>query len=264
MRKRLSSFAVRTLASASILALSSSIAHATVVFVETNIGNFEINLTDEDTPETVANFLRYVEAERYTNVIVHRSINNFITQTGGYTFNSETGEIEGVDSFDPVVNEPVFSNVRGTIAMAKLSGDPDSATSEWFINLADNSANLDFQNEGFTVFGTVMGDGMEVIDSIADIPKYNSGGAFTDWPLRNDPQPGDQITLDNVILIESITVTDPNTVTNPDSKPPTTSNVPVDEPTTPSNPSSDSGGGTMGWTAAILALMVGLRRKFKA
>lgn len=264
MRKLLNSRALCAVASATLLSLSPIFANATVVFVETNIGNFEINLTDEDTPETVANFLRYVEAERYTNVIVHRSINNFITQTGGYTFNSETGTLTGVDAFDPVVNEPVFSNVRGTIAMAKLGGDPNSATSEWFINLADNSANLDFQNEGFTVFGTVMGDGMEVIDSIADIPKYNSGGAFTDWPLRNDPQPGDQLTLDNVILIESITVTDPNTVTNPDSKPPTTSNVPVDPPTTPSNPSSDSGGGTMGWTAAFLALVVGLRRKFKA
>jgi len=68
---------------------------------------------------------------------------------------------------------PSRSNVRGTIAMAKLDGDPDSATNEWFINLGDNSANLDKQNGGFTVFGRVLDPGMDVVDTIAALDTSN-------------------------------------------------------------------------------------------
>lgn len=82
-----------------------------------------------------------------------------------------------------VENEFKVSNTRGTVAMAKLSGDPDSATSQWFINLADNSSNLDNQNGGFTVFAKVIGDGMAVADAIAQLQIVNAGSAFTDLPV---------------------------------------------------------------------------------
>lgn len=73
----------------------------------------------------------------------------------------------------PILNEFNLSNIRGTIGMAKLSGDPDSATSQWFVNLADNSANLDFQNGGFTVFGQVLGNGMDFFDAVSNLDIYS-------------------------------------------------------------------------------------------
>ena len=74
--------------------------------------------------------------------------------------------LKAIPSMAPVTNEFNLSNLRGTIAMAKLAGDPDSATSQWFVNLGDNSANLDFQNGGFTVIGRVMGAGMDFFDAV--------------------------------------------------------------------------------------------------
>jgi hypothetical protein len=83
----------------------------------------------------------------------------------------------------------VFSNTAGTIAMAKVDGDPNSATSQWFFNVGDNSANLDFQNGGFTVFGYVLGDGMDVINAFSALPTVNLsaslgpyGGPFNAMP----------------------------------------------------------------------------------
>ncbi len=69
--------------------------------------------------------------------------------------------------------------------MAKVAGDANSATNEWFFNLANNAANLDNQNGGFSVFGEITGDGMEILDALAELPTYNFGGALTDLPLQN-------------------------------------------------------------------------------
>jgi cyclophilin family peptidyl-prolyl cis-trans isomerase len=151
----------------------------TIVRMETNVGAFNIELYDTEAPLTVANFLNYVNRGDYGNTVIHRSAVAgdppvpFIIQGGGYVY----GNVFGVEFFfdfpkdPPVQNEfsPSRSNVRGTIAMAKIGGDPDSATSEWFFNLGDNSANLDNQNGGFTVFGHVIGPGMEIVDAIADL-----------------------------------------------------------------------------------------------
>lgn len=148
-------------------------AYATVVKFETTMGDFEVNLYDKHAPKTVANFLAYIEAERYKGVIIHRSISNFVVQGGGYVFD-DTNTLVPIATFDAVVNEPVLSNVRGTLAMAKTPGLVNSASSQWFFNLANNSdaQKLDTNNGGFTVFGQVTGDGMEIIDAIAKLPTY--------------------------------------------------------------------------------------------
>ena len=143
--------------------------------VVTDLGTFDIALYERATPATVANFLSYVNGSgnsAYTGSFFHRSVSGFVIQGGGYR-PSGGSAFTSVTDFDPVVNEPGLENVRGTLAMAKLGGDPDSATNEFFVSLGDNRANLDFQNGGFTVFGRIAGDGMTVIDAIAGLPKGN-------------------------------------------------------------------------------------------
>lgn len=158
---------------------------ATTVRMQTVTGEIDIELFDNEASLTVANFLNYVNSGAYDNSIIHRSVPGFIIQGGGYAWNSTTGTAPHIPQNAPVVNEfsVIRSNLRGTIAMAKLGNDPNSATSEWFFNLADNSANLDNQNSGFTVFGKVMANGMQVVDAIAALPWVNAGGAFSNLPL---------------------------------------------------------------------------------
>ena len=151
------------------------------------------------TPLTTANFLAYANAGRYQNTILHRSVPGFIVQAGGFTQpTAPSGQAGGspttIATYAPVTNEPGNSNIRGTIAMAKVGGDPNSATDQWFFNLADNRAHLDSQNGGFTAFGQVLGTGMSVVDSLAAVPFYGAvdfynNGALTDLPLRNIPNP---------------------------------------------------------------------------
>jgi peptidyl-prolyl cis-trans isomerase A (cyclophilin A) len=99
-------------------------------------------------------------------------------------------------------------NVRGTLAMAKLEDEPDSATNSWFINLADNSANLDVQNEGFATFGRVLGDGMSVVDAVAALPRCKQfltcglSASYPDLPLRN--YAGGGVTVGNLIFVDQI------------------------------------------------------------
>ena len=155
--------------------LPASVIANTFLRMQTDLGGVDIELFDTQAPLTVANFLNYVNRGEYDGTFIHRSVPGFVVQGGGYIFNPDDGDFFGsgtshipVDA--PVVNEPDpvnRPNVRGTLAMAKTS-DPDSATSEWFFNLADN-ASLDDPNNsgGFTVFGKVLGDGMEAIDAIA-------------------------------------------------------------------------------------------------
>lgn len=154
---------------------------ATNVLIETPLGDIEIELLEGDAPKTVANFLNYVDNNRYINTFLHRSVPGFIVQGGGFRF--VDGSAPAVETFPTVENEFKVSNTRGTVAMAKLSGDPNSATSQWFFNVADNSANLDNQNGGFTVFARVVGDGMDVVDAIGALPRVDAGGAFGDLPV---------------------------------------------------------------------------------
>ncbi|MDD5028626.1 MAG: peptidylprolyl isomerase, partial [Rhodoferax sp.] len=146
-------------------------AWATTVRVETALGVIDIELYDSAAPATVANFLSYLQGGAFDSTFFHRSMPGFVIQGGGYVWNTSTNKVAPVAAKAPVVNEfsAARSNLRGTVAMAKLDGDPDSATSQWFVNLADNAANLDAQNGGFTVFGKVVGNGMAVVDAIAAI-----------------------------------------------------------------------------------------------
>lgn len=151
-----------------------------------------VELFDQQAPTTVANFINYIENKngerRYDGTFIHRSLTNFVIQGGGFRYDPANGAFDAsvphIAVDDPVVNEfdGARSNIRGTIAMAKQAGDPNSATSEWFINLADNSANLDGQNGGFTVFGRVLDQDMPIIDMIAALSTENLGAPFTDLP----------------------------------------------------------------------------------
>ncbi|KGJ98071.1 hypothetical protein ND16A_0876 [Thalassotalea sp. ND16A] len=231
----------------------SSPANATIVLFKTSMGDFEVNLLDNDTPETVTNFLAYVEAGAYSNSIVHRSMPNFIVQGGGFIYNGETDEVEEPVTFDPVINEPVFSNVRGTIAMAKKPGDENSATNQWFFNNADNSANLDNQNGGFTAFGVVTGNGMEIIAAINALPRYNLAGAFDNTPLQNVPAEGVPVTDEHLVMIESVTVINNNKDTQPELPP----LADVDPVPVPPEDNDSSGGGSTGFL--LLSALVGIR-----
>ena len=153
----------------------------TLVRVTTPLGNFSIELFDTEAPGTVRNFLHYLNSDRYDHSFVHRSVPGFVIQGGGFTWPEGSNSIQAVPSDAPIANEPKRSNLHGTVAMAKLPGNPDSATSEWFVNLSDNSSNLDSQNGGFTVFGRVH-DGMNVVDAIAALRRI-SFNRFQDLPV---------------------------------------------------------------------------------
>lgn len=241
--------------------------YATVVEVRTVLGDFQINLFDETTPETVQNFLEYVNSGAYANNVVHRVEPNFVMQAGGFTYNGAT-PLDSVAQGTAVVNEPELSNVRGTISMAKLGGNANSATSQWFVNLANNSANLDSQNGGFSAFGQVLGDGMDVVDAIAALTRFNLGGATNTIPLRDytvtDLNGNVPITDTHLVIITDIVVIDANTVTNPTLTPePNTLINPTPTPN-PSQPTTggSGGGGSLSYLLLIGLLIVSARRRF--
>src|SRR5262249_41478348 len=141
--------------------------------------------------QTVTNFLTYVNSGAYTNTVVHRSVRVSdagvdVIQGGGFALNNQGFlNTNHIPTNPPIPDEPGISNTRGTLAMAK-SG-PNTATSEWFINRIDNLAldNPAQPSGAFTVFGQVLGNGMQVVDTIAAVPTFNFGGAFSNIPLRN-------------------------------------------------------------------------------
>ncbi len=137
-----------------------------IVKLETSMGNIVIKLNEQAAPVTVKNFLGYVEAGFYDGTIFHRVIPGFMIQGGGFTEKMAKKETR-----DPIINEARNgpSNIRGTVAMARKP-DPDSATSQFFINHRDNDV-LDYVDEksaGYAVFGKVT-EGMDVVDAIASV-----------------------------------------------------------------------------------------------
>lgn len=139
------------------------------VILQTNFGDIGIDLYPEHAQITVDNFMDYVNSDFYDGLIFHRVVNTEtfdIIQAGAFDADLNYHEPGGT-----IINEPGLSNVYGTVAMAKLPGNPDSATSQFFINLTDNSSNLDIQNGGFTVFGRVV-TGMDVAEAIGQTPTH--------------------------------------------------------------------------------------------
>ena len=187
-------------------------APAQTVRFETSQGNIDVTLRPDVAPLTVANFLAYANRGAYNNSFVHRSVSGFIWQGGGYTFNN--GQVAEIRSDPPVRNEYRLSNTRGTIAMAKLGNDPNSATNQWFFNLSNNNAaNLNNQNGGFTVFGQVADTAsLTIMDRIAAIPVFNAGSPFDTIPLVNPS--GNTIRAENLVLIRSITLLTPTIAAN--------------------------------------------------
>ena len=188
----------------SVLAAASFTSTATIIEMNTSQGVIEINLFDQQTPKTVANFLSYVQDDSYNETVIHRSISNFVIQGGGFTYSDS---LDSITTKPAVENEPVFSNVKGTIAMAKLSGNENSATSQWFFNMANNSAGsaaLDTQNGGFTVFGEVI-EGMDNIDAIAALPLCSSI-PMPDYSAEQCADSSFVPGTNNFVIIESVTL----------------------------------------------------------
>ena len=145
-----------------------------VVLLETSRGKITLELFAHNAPLSVKNFVRYVKAGFYDGTVFHRVIPGFMIQGGGMTANMAEKPRHA-----PISNEANngLKNLRGTLAMARM-GDPHSASSQFFINVADNSA-LDHRDEsvegwGYTVFGKVT-SGMEVVDAIVAVPRDDYG-----------------------------------------------------------------------------------------
>ncbi len=144
------------------------------VEVVTNLGSFVIALDPAKAPKSVENFLRYVDAKFYDGTIFHRVIATFMIQGGGYDQSYERKATQ-----PPVENEAKngLKNTRYTVAMAR-TGDPHSATAQFFVNTVDN-AFLDYPGQdgwGYAVFGRVT-EGMDTVDKIKAV-KTGSGGPF--------------------------------------------------------------------------------------
>lgn len=193
------------------MAVVPAYAQDTLVRLHTSQGPIDFRLLDGEAPISVGNFLGYVRAGDYSDVFFHRSVRNFVVQGGGFRWAADSSTCcQSVTSRGQIQNEfsAARSNVRGTVAMAKVGSNPNSATSQWFVNLADNSANLDNQNGGFTVFARVTTPGMAVVDRIAALPTVDAGGVYAELPVAGWT-PGTVIQRQNLALIERVTVLPP-------------------------------------------------------
>ena len=161
------------------------------VKVQTNMGDFVLELNPKAAPKTVENFLTYVKSGFYKNTLFHRVIPNFMIQGGGFVSGMEEKDTRKAIALE---SRNGLSNLRGTIAMARTS-DPNSATSQFFINVRDNhflDADQAQDGYGYAVFGRVI-SGMQTVDAIARV-KTHSVGYYDDVPIRD-------------VIIKDITVT---------------------------------------------------------
>jgi cyclophilin family peptidyl-prolyl cis-trans isomerase len=175
-----------------VLAVGGVRAANPVVVMETNKGTIKIELFEDKAPITVKNFLQYVKDKHYDGLIFHRVIENFMIQGGGF----EPGMKER-KTREPIKNESDngLSNLRGTIAMARTSV-PDSATSQFFINVKDNTfldKAMARDKVGYCVFGRVI-EGMDVVDKIRSVK--------TTSKMRFDDVPEEDVVIKSVTVVE--------------------------------------------------------------
>jgi peptidyl-prolyl cis-trans isomerase A (cyclophilin A) len=169
------------IAMTSALLLGASVAaHAQKVKLATSAGDIVIELDKAKAPKTVENFVQYVKDGHYNGTVFHRVIPNFMIQGGGMTADMTE---KTTRASIPLESKNGLSNVRGSIAMARTN-DPNSATSQFFINVQDNPR-LDAANardgNGYAVFGKVIA-GMDVVDKIRAVPT-SSKGMHDDVPM---------------------------------------------------------------------------------
>ncbi len=241
----------------SLLAFSCFTSQATIVEMQTSHGVIELNLFDQQAPNTVANFLSYIEDDAYNQTVIHRSVSDFVIQGGGFKF---TDELVPITTKPTVVNEPVLSNVKGTIAMAKLANDENSATSQWFFNMVDNSEALDTQNGSFTVFGQITAQSQATLDNIAglvhcgDIPLVD---------ITSEQCSSSDVALSsaNFVTINSVVVLDDDPLSSANLNPTANTLISQDDSSAEAG-SSSSSGGSMGVGFCLIALLgVGKRLK---
>lgn len=153
------------------------------VELQTNGGTIVLELESEKSPQTIDNFLAYVREGFYDGTVFHRVIDGFMIQGGGYTTEWKQKQTKA-----PINNEAAngLKNTRGSIAMAR-TGDPHSATAQFFINVADNPF-LDYREPtvsgwGYTVFGRVV-EGMDVVDRIKAVATGRNGPFPKDAPQQ--------------------------------------------------------------------------------
>ena len=164
-------------------------------YADGSSSNFLVQLFDHDKPATVENFIHYITSGAYSNMFFDRDVAGFVLQGGDYvTVDRTTNYLNGrpvstgTNIFPSQVDSefnvgPLIHNTFGTLAMALVSGEPNSATSAFFLNLADNSTNLDNQNGGFTVFGRIL-SGTNVLQyfNTLSAPSNGISGYFSDLP----------------------------------------------------------------------------------
>lgn len=185
-----------------------------IVRFASRFGFIDIRLLRSGAPLTVQNFLNYANRGDYDMTFIHRSVENFVIQGGGFTANDD---FDAIPTDPPVQNEFWRSNIRGTLAFAKSPNDPNSATSQFFFNLRDNSQNLDNQNGGFTVFAEVLdAQSLMVMDRLGafdTVDASSEDSAFGELPVedvtayenRGELLVSDLISFTRVALLMDIT-----------------------------------------------------------
>ncbi len=190
------------------------ITNSTVRF-DTTDGPINVQLFDAQAPQTVANFINYLQSGAYNNSIFHRLVAGFVLQGGGFTFDATSHSLPAIPANPPVQNEFGTSNTQGTLAMALSGNDKNSATNEFFFNLVNNSGSLDAQK--FTVFGKLVGpDDQTVLTALAGTPvtdesNGNAGSPFSTIPLlnnyaKNDPNFPTNTSAANYLLVKDIVI----------------------------------------------------------